>query len=66
MAEGDLPSFAVNIPFFVTPCVPFASFGWWRGRNLAGEGNGLAVPLEAVVLEDGRTLDKAAMLGHAG
>lgn len=66
MAKGDLPSFAVIVPFFVTPRVPFASLGSWWWRNLAGVGDGLAVPLEAVVLEDGRTFGKDAMRGYAG
>lgn len=66
MAEGDLPGFAVTIPFFIAPRIPFLSFGCWRWRDLAGVGNGLAVPLEALVLEDGRNFKKDTILGHAG
>lgn len=53
MAEGDLPGCGVTIPFIVAPCIPFLSFGCWRWRDLAGIGNGLAVPLEALVLQEG-------------
>lgn len=66
MTEGDLSGFAVTIPFFVAPCIPFFSSGCWRWRDLAGVGNGLAVPLEFLVLEDGRTFKKDAIPGHAG
>lgn len=66
MAEGDLPGFSVTVPFFIAPRIPFLSFGCWRWRDLAGVGNSLAVPLEALVLENRRTFKKDAILGHAG
>lgn len=66
MSKGDLPGLSVTVPYFIAPRIPFLSFGCWRWRDLAGVGNGLAVLLEPLVLEDSRTFKKDAILGHAG